>query len=68
MEDGKDIWAVKVKAGRHIAPPDLSGLTAFGERVRACKRKIVVFQGLRKQRHKGIECIALLEFLNELPQ
>jgi len=64
---GRDLWAIEVKASRHVDARDLKGLAAFADRVRKVARRIVVFLGARRQRLDGVEAIPLEEFLAELP-
>lgn len=64
---GRELWAIEVKASRHIDARDLKGLEAFAERARKVTRRIVVFLGARRQRIDGVEALPIEDFLAALP-
>ena len=64
---GRELWAIEVKASRHVDPRDLKGLAAFAERARKVTRQIVVFLGPRRQRIDKVQVLPVEEFLAELP-
>ena len=65
---GRELWAVEVKASRHVDARDLKGFGAFSERARKLTRRLVVFLGARRQRIDGIEALPIDDFLAELPR
>lgn len=64
---GREIWAIEVKASRHVDRRDLKGIDGFADRVRTVTRRIVVFMGARRQRLDGVEALPVEDFLRELP-
>ena len=64
---GRDLWAIEVKASRHVDRRDLKGLGAFADRARKVVRQIVVFLGARRQRLDDVDVLPVEEFLAELP-
>jgi len=64
---GRELWAIEVKASRHVDARDLKGFDAFAERAGKLTRRIVVFLGKRGQRINGIEAVPIDDFLTELP-
>ncbi len=64
---GRDLWAIEVKASRHVDRRDLRGVDAFADRAHKVARKIVVFLGARRQRIDGVEVLPVEQFLAELP-
>jgi predicted AAA+ superfamily ATPase len=68
LEVGRELWAIEVKAGRHVGSADLAGFRSLAERTGTLSRRLVVFLGPRRQRTAhGVEVVPLAEFLAELP-
>lgn len=65
---GRELWAIEVKASRHVDARDLKGLDAFADRAGKVARRIVVFLGARRQRLDRVDVLPLEEFLAELPR
>ena len=64
---GRELWAIEVKASRHVDARDLKGLAAFAERARKVTRQIVVYTGRRRQRIDKVQVLPVEEFLAGLP-
>ena len=64
---GRELWAIEVKASRHVDARDLKGLEAFVDRARKVARRIVVYLGARSQRIDGVEALPVETFLAALP-
>ncbi len=67
IEDGRDLWAIEVKASRRLPRLPSSGFDSLVQRSRRVRRKIIVFLGDRKQRVNDVEVLPLEDFLQELP-
>jgi hypothetical protein len=67
LEVDGDLWAIEVKASRHVDGKALRGFTDLDAHARHVTRRIVVFLGPRRQRLGDVEAIPLMEFLAELP-
>jgi predicted AAA+ superfamily ATPase len=66
VQTGRDLWAIEVKAGRHVSGRDVTGLRALSDRVKVT-RQTVVFLGARRQAIGDVEALPLERFLEELP-
>jgi len=64
---GRELWAIEVKASRHVDARDLKGFDAFAERVPKVTRRIVVFLGARSQQLHRVEALPIGDFLQALP-
>lgn len=67
LEDGRDLWAIEVKASRSLDAHEPRGFQALADRTKRLKRRVVVFLGARKQKLGKVEGIPIEEFLEELP-
>jgi predicted AAA+ superfamily ATPase len=68
LEVDRELWAIEVKASRHVDRSSLKGLASFAEHAPRVMRKIVVFLGPRKQRIDNVDILPLQAFLDELPK
>ncbi len=67
LEVGRDLWGIEVKAGHRVTRSMLRGLASLTARSDRVRRRIVIFQGERRQLLDGVEVLPLADFLEELP-
>jgi predicted AAA+ superfamily ATPase len=67
LEVGREVWGIEVKSSRSVDPRDAQPFQALADRTRRLKRRIVVFNGLRRQRLGDAEALPFQEFLEGLP-
>ena len=67
LEIGRELWAIEVKSGERAPETEPSGIRSLADRTTRLKRKIVVFLGSRAQKIGDVECLPLLQFLDQLP-
>jgi predicted AAA+ superfamily ATPase len=66
VESGGEIWAIEVKASRHVGPNDTSGLRSFAEYFGRPHRRILAYAGEHRRAIAGVEVLPHRQLLAEL--
>jgi len=67
VQDGRELWAIEVKASPNLVPAATRSLRAFAARFPRVARQIVLFLGPRRQRVDRVDVLPIHDFLHELP-